>query len=588
MRINSNQWSLAVAATMAALLASYVPVAAMPDTSVRSLTEDPTVSQVSSVSELTDVDPNQWAFQALKSLVERYGCIEGYPSRKFLGNQALTRYEFAAGLNACLDKVNELIAAGTLDLVSKDDLAALQRLQDEQKALANGLASDIDALEAKTRELEANLFSRTAKLDGEEIMTVAGAGAPGNIQTTNAAPTSANLIPGDSQNVIFGTRTRLNIRSRNIAVRGDQLRIRFTAFTGDGQFYGSSGFSRVGRYDTLQPGAPINGNAVPTFDKVYYEVPLGRDLRFTIGPRVENVDILGTNLNTASEARNFSMRVFRRSLPISLTNTSLPGAAIVWNLGSAFVLRGYYGASAGGRSFGNGSGGVTGPGQVAGEFGFKPDSRFDLGVGFYHTTCDAVNTATGDVGEAPSTQNRIFCDASVGGSTRYPFTGTPGTFSNVVHDTWNAHLDWDLFPSVSVFGRYSFGTATLNDGISSADTVSASINYSEWMAGLTFKDIFGQVGNAIGIGVVQPGNIYSNTAFSAVTTTAPTVAFGSTTFPAGTTIPNATEYDYGIYYRIALGPRVTLTPEFYLITNPGSISANPTVSIGSLKAVFNF
>jgi len=37
------------------------------------------------------------------------------------GNRALTRYEFAAGLNACLDRVNELIAAATSDLVRKED-----------------------------------------------------------------------------------------------------------------------------------------------------------------------------------------------------------------------------------------------------------------------------------------------------------------------------------------------------------------------------------------------------------------------------------------------------------------------------------
>ncbi len=40
----------------------------------------------------------------------------------------MTRYEFAAGLNACLDRVNELIATATADLVTKQDLATLQRL----------------------------------------------------------------------------------------------------------------------------------------------------------------------------------------------------------------------------------------------------------------------------------------------------------------------------------------------------------------------------------------------------------------------------------------------------------------------------
>jgi len=68
------------------------------------------MAQVTSVSQLKDVQPTDWAFEALQSLVERYGCIAGYPNGTYRGNRALTRYEFAAGLNACLDRVNELIS----------------------------------------------------------------------------------------------------------------------------------------------------------------------------------------------------------------------------------------------------------------------------------------------------------------------------------------------------------------------------------------------------------------------------------------------------------------------------------------------
>ncbi|MBD1846653.1 porin, partial [Cyanobacteria bacterium FACHB-63] len=39
------------------------------------------IGQVTSVSQLSDVRPTDWAFQALQSLVERYGCIAGYPDR---------------------------------------------------------------------------------------------------------------------------------------------------------------------------------------------------------------------------------------------------------------------------------------------------------------------------------------------------------------------------------------------------------------------------------------------------------------------------------------------------------------------------
>ena len=110
---------------------------------------------VSSVSQLSDVRPTDWAFTALQSLVERYGCIAGYPDSTFRGKQATSRYEFAAGLNACLDKINEIISAGLADKVSKEDLATLQKLQEEFAAELATLRGRVDALDAKTAKLEA-------------------------------------------------------------------------------------------------------------------------------------------------------------------------------------------------------------------------------------------------------------------------------------------------------------------------------------------------------------------------------------------------------------------------------------------------
>ncbi len=143
-------------------------------TSVSQLsTEEPdALAQVTSVSQLSDVQPTDWAFQALQSLVERYGCIAGYPDGTYRGNRALTRYEFAAGLNACLDRVNELIAAATTNQISREDLATLQRLQEEFSAELATLRGRVDALEARTAEVEANQFSTTTKLSGEAIFAV--------------------------------------------------------------------------------------------------------------------------------------------------------------------------------------------------------------------------------------------------------------------------------------------------------------------------------------------------------------------------------------------------------------------------------
>jgi hypothetical protein len=128
------------------------------------------MSQVTSVSQFSDVQPTDWAFQALQSLVERYGCIAGYPNGTFRGNRALTRYEFAAGLNACLDRINELISINPQ--IPIDDVNTLRRLTEEFSAELATLRGRVDALEARSSELEANQFSTTTKLQGQVVAVV--------------------------------------------------------------------------------------------------------------------------------------------------------------------------------------------------------------------------------------------------------------------------------------------------------------------------------------------------------------------------------------------------------------------------------
>lgn len=140
-----------------------------------------TMEQVTSVSQLTDVKPTDWAFQALQSLVERYGCIVGYPDKTYRGHQSLTRYEFAAGLNACLDKIQELIAAATTDFVKTEDLEVVKRLQEEFAAELATLRGRVDALEVRTATLEKQQFSTTTQLGGTAIFAMSDVfGGSGN------------------------------------------------------------------------------------------------------------------------------------------------------------------------------------------------------------------------------------------------------------------------------------------------------------------------------------------------------------------------------------------------------------------------
>jgi hypothetical protein len=218
-------------------------------------TQQGAMSQVTSVSQFSDVQPTDWAFQALQSLVERYGCIAGYPNGTYRGNRALTRYEFAAGLNACLDRVNELIATATAELVRKEDLAALQRLQEEFSAELATLRGRVDALEARTSELEANQFSTTTKLQGQVVAVI------------------SDVLGGDRVNgqEIEDKNTTLGVRARVEFV---------TSFTGQDTL-----FTRIQANNIVSPdiGTPegnlffagTEGNTNAFIDALWYRFPLG-------------------------------------------------------------------------------------------------------------------------------------------------------------------------------------------------------------------------------------------------------------------------------------------------------------------------
>jgi BMFP domain-containing protein YqiC len=126
--------------------------------------------QVTSVGQLSDVSPTSWAYEALRSLVERYGCIVGYPDRTYRGERALSRYEFAAGLNACMQQMERLIASS--EAVLREDIEKLKRLMKEFEAELAALGARVDNLEGRVAFLEDHQFSTTTKLSGEVILAL--------------------------------------------------------------------------------------------------------------------------------------------------------------------------------------------------------------------------------------------------------------------------------------------------------------------------------------------------------------------------------------------------------------------------------
>ena len=158
------------------------------------------ISQMTSVSQLSDVQPGDWAFQAIQSLIERYGCVGGYPDGKFRGNRTLTRFEFAAALSACLDRVNELISSATADQVTKQDIANIERLQKQFGPELETFKSRVGTLEAKTTRLEATQFSTTTKLQGQVVAVISDVSAK-----------KVDGVTTPDSNATLGVRTRLEL-----------------------------------------------------------------------------------------------------------------------------------------------------------------------------------------------------------------------------------------------------------------------------------------------------------------------------------------------------------------------------------------
>ena len=73
------------------------------------------------------------------------GCLAGNPDGTYQGDRPVTRYEFAAGINACLDRVNPLLPANRANLATKADFEVLIQRQRELNAQLRELSRRVDS-----------------------------------------------------------------------------------------------------------------------------------------------------------------------------------------------------------------------------------------------------------------------------------------------------------------------------------------------------------------------------------------------------------------------------------------------------------
>jgi Carbohydrate-selective porin, OprB family/S-layer homology domain len=545
--MNYTAFKLSLLVPALGALAIVAPSAQAAELSVAELSQ-PTIGNnnamgtVTSVSQLSDVRPTDWAFQALQSLVERYGCIAGYPDRTYRGNRAMTRYEFAAGLNACMDRVNELIAAATADMASKEDLAKLQKLQEEFSAELATLRGRVDAVEAKTATLEKQQFSTTTKLKGESIFSISGVlgddqaatltridGIPGTV--TNAPR------PGLQDNTTFSHRTRLVF---NTSFTGkDTLLTRLQA-SNVPNFQSATGtpmarLSYDGVTGTTGTGAEV------VMNKLYYRFPFNPNVRVT-------VDAIGGEFYNNAENRSplasdsaGSISRFGRFNPLYRYGTGGSGATVNIALGKQLGLDvGYLADSASVPTPGNGL--FNGSSGALAQINFQPIAPLGLSLTYVRGYDRAAQAdVTGGTGSALAIR---------------PF-GAVATSS----DNYGAQANFKLAKNLTVSGW-----AGLTKAVNRTNTAQSSTLWN-WAASLTAMDV-GSKGSMAGIVFGMP----------------PRVTDGN----GGAAENVDTSYHLEALYRYKLSDKIAITPGLVVLFNPEHNKANDTIYVGTLRTVFSF
>ena len=483
--------------------------------------------QVNSINQLRDVSPGDWAYEALRSLVERYNCIVGYPDGTYRGNRALTRYEFAAGLNACLNQIERLIVTGG---TGTEDLETLRRLIQEFEAELATLGARVDNLEGRVAFLEDHQFSTTTKLAGEAIFAL-----------------TDEFGTGNDNNTVFQDRVRLTL---NTSFTGqDRLVTRLAA--GNAQQFNGVGFEGTQTFNIGDTGS----NDV-IVDWLAYYFPFGSSKVYVAAAGGIHSDYAPT-LNPYFEdydGGNGALSAFASESPIYRIGGGA-GAAVSLGvgplesiLGPSTLTLGYLaGSDAADPSQKNGL--FDGDYAALAQLNFNLGDRIGIGATYVHGYHNS-GTNIFDIGGANGVVGTTLANNPGGGTTP------------VVTNSYGIEAAFRLSEKISISG---YGAYT--DGILIDEGDAEIWTYG---AGIAFSDI-GREGNILGIfGGAQP---YA----------------GSIDTAGGDDVRiDKVPYHIEAFYKYQLSDNISVTPGVIWLINPNQIDDEDDAFIGTLRTTFTF
>ncbi len=509
-------------------------------------TEDP-FNQVTNVNQLRDVAPTDWAYEALRSLVDRYGCIVGYPDQTYRGNQALSRYEFAAGLNACLNQIERLIAAS--EAVLQEDLETINRLMQEFEAELASVNGRVDNLESRTAFLEDHQFSATTKLSGSVVFAL------------------ADLFGGDGgkNQTVFQERTTLTLG---------------TSFTGKdilltSLWQGNSplnvGFDQAGTQvggvnvpsaeGTLssQFGANTDGDVKLLF--LSYQFPVGERLKFHISQGFDIFHAFAPTLNPYLDDLDLgrgAISVFGQRNPIYSTGG---GSGIGANLQITDGLLLSTGYLAGGLSApdpNEGKGLFDGSYAALGQLTWKINEKFSLAGVYTNSYAPPGNFGVnyngllvGGTAVANTLAGQVSLTGFNADSNQQP----------VIINAYSAQFSWQPNPKFALSGWFAASYPRLI-GRGDGEILSYALTFA-------FPDL-GKEGNLLGLVVGAEPYL---TSFS-----------GGNPQPFNVDLPLHIE----AFYRYQINDNISITPGFIWLTAPNQDNNNDDNVIATIRTTFQF
>ncbi|MCC5632075.1 iron uptake porin [Nostoc sphaeroides] len=508
--------------------------------------QDDSLPQVNSVSELSDVQPTDWAFQAIQSLVERYGAIAGYADGTFKGNRALTRYEFAAGLNTALDRINQIIGSSTADLVRQEDLDTIKKLREEFSTELAALRGRIDAVDAKLGVIESQQFSPTVKLTGR-VQFVLGSLFAGN-----------NVITGQRAPRVVTLQDSVTLRLNASFTGKDSLGV-----TMGGGNIESLGQTRAGLLGTYDGRTADNANLTrPRNDLsiggLRYRFPLDSKTQVNIYALSDGANELGFTVpinpyfeSSLATGSNGISRFSRRALVYQYGDAG-GGIAVLHRLNQQFQVGIAYSAPNANNPGAN-TGFFTGRYLALGQILYtSPEKNFRAALTYVNTYSppNAVGLSGTNFGPAAGSN---LVNSTVAGT---------GTVANL----YGVQAFYQFSPKFAMNGWVSYGAHRYlgrGDG-----------NAMDWAVGMSFPDL-GKEGSLGGLFVGM----------------APKLTRLSSNVDLGAGLGQA-DKDLSLhiegFYQYKITDKIDITPGFIWVTAPDSNANNPDSLFAWIRTVYRF